>query len=444
MTNKKDLQSASFLADYYAPASGGDTAFSVVAPLIKFGSGSLVEVGTDAESLAMKRVAVFTDPLVRKLEPVAIVLESLKKAGIDVAVYDETEIEPTDRSFKAGIEFAKNGNFDGFISVGGGSVMDTCKAANLYSTYPAELLAYVNAPIGEGRPIPGPLKPHIACPTTFGTASECTGIAIFDLLEMEAKTGIASIRLKPSLGILDPRNLKTLPKQVMAANGFDVFSHAIESITARPYTKRPAPARSNERPLSQGANPYSDVSCLEAIRRIGANLISAVNNPREHHFESLMFASLLAGIGFGNAGCHLPHGMSYAVSGLVKDYRPKGWPADHPMIPHGISVIVSSPAVFRFCADACPERHLAAAESMGADINGASPDDAGCLLADRVIDMMRQTGMPNGLSGVGYTEADLDALTERAFLQKRLNDNAPKPVSREALRGIFRDALSYW
>ena len=444
MAEQKDLQSAMNLADYYAPTRTGDTAFSVVAPLIKLGPGSLREIGTDAKSLEMKRVAVFTDPYVGKLEPVAIVLDSLKKAGVDAAVYDETEIEPTDRSFKAGIAFAKDGNFDGFISVGGGTVMDTCKAANLYTTYPDDFLAYVNAPIGNAKPIPGPLKPHIACPTTFGTASECTGIAIFDLLEMKAKTGIAGIRLKPTLGILDPHNLRTLPKEIMAANGFDVFSHAIESITARPFTRREAPPSSNEWPLSQGANPYSDVSCLEAIRRIGTHLVDAVNDPQDHHFENLMFASMLAGIGFGNAGCHVPHGMSYAIAGLVKDYKPAGWPTDHAMVPHGISVIVNSPAVFRFCADACPERHLAAAEAMGADIKGASLDDAGAILADRVIEMMRQTGMPNGISGVGYTESDLDALADGAFPQKRVIDNAPKAITWDNLRAMFSDALTYW
>jgi len=444
MTDTQDLRSAMNLADYYAPSDGGDTSFSVVAPLVKFGPGSLREIGVDARTLGMNRVAIFTDAKVAELEPLAVVQESLRKSGIDSEVYAETEVEPTDRSFKAGTAFASEGKFDGFISVGGGSVMDTCKAANLYSTYPDDLLTYVNAPIGRAEPIPGPLKPHIACPTTFGTASECTGIAIFDLLEMKAKTGIASIRLKPNLGILDPNNLKTLPKNVMAANGFDVFSHAIESITARPYTQRPAPASSDVRPLSQGANPYSDVSCIEAIRRVGANLVDAVNQPEDRHYESLMFASLLAGIGFGNAGCHIPHGMSYAVAGLVRDYQPDGWPTDHPMVPHGISVIVNAPAVFRFCAASCPERHLAAADAMGADIRGASLEDAGILLADRVIEMMRQTGMPNGLTGVGYTEADLKALTDGAFPQKRVIDNGPRAISWDDLHAIFKDALSYW
>lgn len=433
------------LSSYYAPAPGGDSAFSVEAPKIKFGTGVLRELGEDARALGMTRVAVFTDPLVAELEPLAKARRALEAEGIDYEVYEEVEIEPTDRSFKAGAAFASEGKFDGFISIGGGSVIDTCKAANLFSSYPADFLAYVNAPIGEARPVPGPLKPHIACPTTFGTASECTGIAVFDFLEMESKTGMVSPRLRPSLGLLDPESLATLPPLVVAANGFDVFSHACESLTARPYTRRPAPADAGKRPLSQGANPYSDIACLEAIKLVGANLVQAVKQPDDAAArEPLMFAGMLAGIGFGNAGCHLPHGMSYAVAGLVRNYHAQGWPSNHALVPHGISVIVNAPAAFRFTGPACPERHLQAASAMGADTSDVDAKDGGALLAERVADMMRETDMPNGLDGVGYSEDDLDALTDRSFAQKRLIDNAPCPVSREQLHGLFRDALRYW
>jgi len=433
------------LDPYFEPGDGGDTAFTVEAPKIKFGSGSLSEIGDDAKALGMTRIALYTDPIVAKLAPLETARKSLAAAGLDVAVYGEVEVEPTDRSFKAGTAFAEDGNFDGFVSVGGGSVMDTAKASNLYSTYPDDFLAYVNAPIGEAKPVPGPLKPHIACPTTFGTASECTGIAIFDLLEMEAKTGIAHARLRPNLGILDPTGITTLPRSIIAANGFDVFSHAVESLTARPFSQRPAPEDSNKRPLGQGANPYSDLACAEAIRLIGANLVDAVNEPDNSALlEPLMFAGMLAGIGFGNAGCHLPHGMSYAVAGLVRGYNAPGWPSNHPMVPHGISVIVNAPAVFRFTGPACPERHLKAARAMGADVSGVALEDAGDALADRVIEMMRQTDMPNGLSGVGYEESDLEALTDRAFPQKRLLDNSPMPPDRDQLKELFRDSLRYW
>jgi alcohol dehydrogenase YqhD (iron-dependent ADH family) len=176
------------LSPYFQLTAGGDCVFNVEAVKIKFGFCALHEVGAEARAFGMKRVAIFTDKNVAKLEPVFIATNSVKKAGLDVAVYKEVEVEPTDRSFKAGAEFAKEGKFDGYISVRDGSVMDTCKAANLYSTYPAEFINYVNAPIRKTVPLPGPLKPHIACPTTFGTASECTGIAIFNFPEMKAKT----------------------------------------------------------------------------------------------------------------------------------------------------------------------------------------------------------------------------------------------------------------
>ena len=433
------------LDPYFELSTGGDKAFTVEAPKIKFGAGALSEIGDDAIALGMTHIALFTDPTVVKLPPVEIARLSLAEAGIDVTIYDQIEIEPTDRSFKAAAEFAIDGKFDGFISVGGGSVMDTAKASNLYSTYPDDFLTYVNAPIGLAQPVPGPLKPHIACPTTFGTASECTGIAICDIIDLSAKTGIASTRLRPSLGILDPNSLITMPRPVIAANGFDVFSHAIESLTARPFSQRPAPKSSTFRPLGQGANPYSDLACQESIRLIGENLIAAVNeNDNTATHEPLMFASMLAGIGFGNAGCHLPHAMSYAVAGLTHNYNAPGWPSNNPMVPHGISVIVNAPAVFRFTGSACPERHLKAAEAMGANISEVTLEDAGNILADQVIDMMRMTGIPNGNSDLGYKECDLESLAEKAYLQQRLLVNSPNVPDQKQLKELFRDTLSYW
>ncbi|RMD65260.1 MAG: iron-containing alcohol dehydrogenase, partial [Alphaproteobacteria bacterium] len=246
---------------YFAFTEGGDTAFSVDTASITYGPGVLSEVGDHAAALGIKRAALFTDRTLAGLEHLAGVRRSLEAAGIDVAVYDEVRVEPTDESFLAAARFAQEGNFDGFVSLGGGSVMDTCKAANLYSTYPADLLTYVNPPIGAGQAVPGPLKPHIACPTTCGTGSECTGIAVFDLLSMHAKTGVVSRRLRPTMALIDPECTRTLPKNVVGASAFDVLSHALESYTALAYTRRRAPARPSQRPMSQGANPWSDLGC---------------------------------------------------------------------------------------------------------------------------------------------------------------------------------------
>ncbi len=387
---------------YYAPNDGGDKAFSVEMSAITFGAGVLKEAGDHARALGIERIALMTDKGLSGSEHVAIVVKSLAKAGVDTVIYDEVRVEPTDESFLAAARFAQEGSFDGFISVGGGSVMDTAKAANLYSTYPAEFLAYVNAPIGGGQAVPGSLKPHIACPSTCGTGSECTGIAVFDLLAMKAKTGIVSRRLRPAMALIDPTTTHTLPDRVVAASAFDVLSHALESYTAAPYTRRKAPARPNLRPMSQGANPWSDLGCREALTILGEYIVRAVEDASDHEARGqLMWAATLAGIAFGNAGCHAPHGMSYSVSGMVRDFCPAGYPQDAPIVPHGMSVIVNAPSVFRFTAPACPERHLEGASFLGSDLRGAGPEDAGEVLSGQIIALMKATDIPNGISGVG-------------------------------------------
>jgi alcohol dehydrogenase class IV len=430
---------------YFVPVADGDTVFSIEAPPVSFGHGAIDEVGSVARSLNGRRVALFTDRVVVELELARRAVASLRAAGLDVAVYDEVKVEPTDQSLLAAARFAREGRFDTYVSVGGGSVIDTCKAASLYATYPAELLTYVNKPVGSGAAVPGPLPPHIACPTTAGTGSECTGIAVFDLLSLNAKTGIASRALRPVRALIDPSCTATLPASVVAASGFDVLSHALESYTARPYTSRPRPDGPFARPMSQGANPWSDIGSLEALRLCGKYLVRAVQDASDHEArEQMMFAATLAGIAFGNAGVHVPHGMAYSVAGLVVDFRMPGYPPEEPLVPHGISVIVNAPSAFRALAPACPERHLEAARALGVQARDAGPADAGEVLASKLIEMMRAALIPNGIAGVGYSESNLDALTDGAIVQTRLLDNAPRPVDRIALREVFRGALAYW
>ncbi len=430
---------------HHALVEGSESAFSVDVSAITFGPGVHAEAGDQLRALGCKRVALFTDSTLARLEPVDAVLRSLRAAGLDVAVYGDVHVEPTDVSFRAAADFAREGRFDGYISVGGGSVIDTCKAALLYATYPADLRTYVNAPLGDAKPVPGPLPPHVACPTTCGTGSECTGIAVFDDLKLKAKTGIASRRLRPSLALIDPTATRTLPAMVVAASGFDVLCHALESFTARPYTARARPDKPSGRPMSQGRNPWSDVGSLEALRLGGRYFTRAVRDASDTEArEALAWAATLAGIAFGNAGVHLPHAMSYSVAGLVKDYRCPGYPQHEPLVPHGISVIVNAPSVFRATASTSPELHLEAAAALGADVRGAGPKDAATILADTVTALMRAAGVPNGVGGVGYGEADVDALARGAIVQKRLVDNAPMPVDEAMMRGLFRSALSYW
>jgi len=430
---------------YYALEAGGDAAFTINVSQITFGPGCIAEVGDRARELGLRRVALFTDSRLAALPLVETARHALREADVDHAVYAEVEVEPTDASFQAAARFAREGRFDGFVSVGGGSVIDTCKAANLYATHPADFDAYVNAPIGQGRPVPGPLKPHLACPTTSGTGSETTGVAVFDFVAKKLKTGIASKHMIPTLALVDPDAAATLPGTVLAASGFDALSHALECYTCRPHTLRAKPARASARPLYNGANPWSDLAAREALRLIGKYLVRAVSDASDVEARGqMMYAGTLAGMAFGNGGCHLPHGMSYAVAGLVRDFRAADYPTGHPLVPHGMAVILNAPSVFRFTASAAPERHLEGAECLGADVRGAAPADAGEVVARRIIEMMQATRFPHGLTAVGYGDADLGALAEGAFPQKRLLDNSPRPVSKGELAELFRGAMRYW
>ncbi len=422
--------------------AGCDTAFTVDASRVTFGRGALAEVGDRARALGLRRVALITDAQVHALPWCAEVERSLTAAGVDVVVFDEVAIEPTDASFHAAVQFAQELRPDGYVSLGGGSVIDTAKAANLFAAYPAALRTYVNAPVGDAQPVPGPLRPHIACPTTSGTGSEVTGIAIFDWLSLHAKTGIASPRLRPTEAVVDPRTTSTLPSQVVAASGMDVLAHALESYTARPFALRAAPASPSARPMSQGANPWSDMGCREAIRIAATYLVRAVRDAGDHEArEQVMWAATLAGIAFGNAGVHVPHAMAYAIAGRVRSYAPAGYPTS-PLIPHGMAVGLGAPAVFRRFGMFCADRHLDAAALLGADTRGAALADAGDLLARTVASLADAIRLPRNLTAVGYTAADIPDLVAGTLPQQRLLANAPCELDADALTDLFTDAMT--
>lgn len=423
-----------------------ETAFTMDTSSIKYGAGVTREIGYDMAQFNVKRVMVVTDANIAKLECVQIVMDALKAQGLDVTLFDQVRVEPTDESFKQAIAFAQAGDFDGYVAIGGGSSIDTAKVANLYATHPTDdFLDYVNAPIGNAKPIPDKVKPLIALPTTAGTGSETTGVAIFDLLELHVKTGISHRALRPVMGVIDPLNTATMPSLVAACSGLDVLSHAIESLTAVPYNQRPAPESPSQRPPYQGANPISDIWCAKAIEIVATYMLRAMNDPDDIEARGqMLMASAFAGIGFGNSGVHLPHAMSYPVAGMVREYSPADYKVDYPLAPHGLAVILNAPAVFRWTAPADPERHLYAASLLGVDIQDVSADSAGEVLANALIQIMKDTGMPNGLGAIGFSEADVDQLVEGTLPQQRLTKLSPRTVTATDLGTMFQDAMHYW
>lgn len=422
-----------------------DTAFQMAASNIRYGQGITAEIGMDLQDMGVKRTLVIMDPNLVDLPTGQAVVESLNQNGVAYDLFSEVSVEPTDSSFKRAAEVATEGNYDSFVAVGGGSTMDTAKAANLYSTYPADFFTYVNAPIGGGQPVPGPLKPLIAVPTTAGTGSETTGVAIFDYVEKKAKTGIAHRYMKPTLGIIDPDNTKTMPAAVAAATGMDVLSHALESFTAIPFDSRPKPDRPIQRPAYQGTNPISDIWSLRALEMVRDYLPRAYQDTTDDEARgNMLLASAIAGIGFGNAGVHLPHGMSYPIAGMVKDFYPDGYDVDHPIVPHGISVILNTAAVVRFTSPADPQRHLTAAKALGADITDVPDESAGEVLANQVIHFMQTLNTPSGLRAVGYDESDIPALVEGTLPQHRVTKLSPIEAHAEELTNLFTDSLEIW
>ncbi|XP_013149477.1 PREDICTED: probable hydroxyacid-oxoacid transhydrogenase, mitochondrial isoform X1 [Papilio polytes] len=423
-----------------------DYAFEIKCSTVRYGLGVTKEVGMDLVNLGAKNVCVMTDPNVVSLSPMKAVLDSLVSNGISYSVYDQVRVEPTDTSLKHAIDFAKRGDYDSYVAVGGGSVMDTCKAANLYACNPdADFLDYVNQPVGKGKTTMEPLKPVIAIPTTSGTGSETTGMSIFDYEEIKAKTGIAHSALRPLLALIDPLHTLSVPQTVANYAGFDIFCHALESFTAIPYTERgPAPSNPALRPVYQGSNPISDVwarFCLQCLNKYFER--SVYNSEDIEARSSMHLAATMAGVGIGNAGVHLCHGLAYPIAGNVKDYVPKDYGTE-PMIPHGLAVVLTAPSVFRFTAASDPDKHLEAAAILGADVTGKKQADAGRVLSDTILKYMDVMKVENGLNAIGYSAQDIPQLVKGALPQHRLLKIAPIPQSEDDLSKILEDSLTLY
>ncbi|KAF1807975.1 putative Fe-containing alcohol dehydrogenase [Eremomyces bilateralis CBS 781.70] len=434
------------------PSPLPDYAFELAASSIRFGPGSTAEVGMDVVNMGAERVMLVTDPGVAKLPVMENVRKALAQQGVKWEEYTTCRVEPKEASVKDAIAAAKPYNPDLFIAVGGGSAMDTTKMMNLYTCNPdADLLDFVNAPVGKGLPIRGKLRPLIAIPTTAGTGSETTGTAIFDLTSHQTKTGVAHRAMKPTLGICDPENTRTMPSAVACSSGLDVLCHSLESWTAIPYQqRRPRPTNPIERPAYQGANPISDIFSLQALKSVIKYLPRAVADPDDYEAqEQMLLAATLAGVGFGNAGVHLCHGMSYPISGMNRSYMHNGYDVSTPLIPHGVSVAVTAPAVFRFTGPSNPDRHLAAAECFGVDISNVKQENAGEVLSEALKEFLVKLGdQPRGLKQVGYTRSDIDVLVEGTLPQRRVLMLAPglsgvQEEDKETLTALFEEAMEY-
>jgi hydroxyacid-oxoacid transhydrogenase len=430
---------------FHSPANP-ETVFTYGAPQLKFGPGASDEIGHDLGAFDVRRVLVVTDPGVAATGHPQRILEQIAAAGIEARLFDAVHVEPTDVSLTEAVDFAReSGPWDAFVAVGGGSAIDTAKAVDLLCTNPGELLDYVNAPVGKGRNPDNQLNPLVAVPTTTGTGSESTTVCVLDVLEQHVKSGISHPRLRPTLAVVDPRLTVTQPAGVTAACGMDILCHALESWTARPYTSYERKT-ADERVPYCGANPIGDMWAEKAMSLLAGSFRTAVHHgDDETAREQMALAATFAGMGFGNAGVHIPHANAYPIAGRVKDFRPAGYPDAEPMVPHGMAVSLTAPEAFRFTFEASPERHVRAAELLapGAD-RPEGREGRGDVLPRVLTDLMRDIGIPNGIGAVGYDEGDVDALVEGTLKQQRLLATAPREAGEEELAGILRRSLELW
>jgi hydroxyacid-oxoacid transhydrogenase len=422
--------------------SGNETIFTLEATPLKYGPGAAEEVGWEIKRMGVSRVMLVSDPGVVRAKITGRVRELIEAEGIEVEVWDKARVEPTADSLQEAADFAVEGEFDGFVAVGGGSSIDTAKVSDLISTHRGEIMDYVNPPVGGGKKPPSPLKPLLAVPTTAGTGAEATTVAILDIPDQRVKTGISHQFLRPDRGVVDPRLTMTMPPEVTSSCGLDVVCHAAESYLSKPYDARPKPESPDDRPPYQGANPIADMWSAKALEYGGRYLRRAVEDGQDVEARgAMMLGASLAGVGFGSAGVHIPHACAYPIAGLKHEYRPPGYPEDHPFVPHGWSVIVTAPAAFRFTYEADPERHRLVAELLSGE-NIESADEN--TLPEVVTELMRDVGAPRGVRELGYDEGDIDELVEGAMKQQRLLVGAPREVTEEDLANILRESMENW
>jgi len=411
-----------------------DTIFTIKVAPAKIGIGATLELGFELKRRGAEKILVVTDKVIsEKTDICQRLVDAVKSNGLKVDVWDGVEPEPSRHSMEEGISYAKREKYDAFVGLGGGSSIDTAKVINLYTTYPTDdFFDYIAKPTGKGKEIPGTLKPLIAVPTTSGTGSETTSVAVIDLPEYKLKVGISHEYLLPTLAIIDPLNMITMPPSVTANTGMDALMHAIEAYTCKPYNTRPKPSSPVERPVYTGSNPITDAFAEKAIELIGKYLRKAVYNGHDIKARTGMaIAAYIAGIAFGNAGVHISHAIALAIGGKKK-------------LPHGLCASITAPALLKFLAPIMPEKLTRIAELLGENTRNLSVHEAAYKASEAVKRLMKDIGFPNGLKDLSFSENDIPELADKTLRLKRLLAQSPRTITKNLMEEVLRESLKYW
>ncbi|PSQ03050.1 alcohol dehydrogenase [Halobacteriales archaeon QS_4_69_31] len=399
-----------------------------MADRLKFGPGAVAELPEEIRALGGESVLLVTDEGVRE----AGILDSVVEAfppGLEYDVFDEAESDPPAELFVRAGRYAEEVDPDVIVGLGGGSSIDVGKGASLLSAHGGDVLDYVAPPTGEGQPIPGPTTPYVAVPTTAGTGSESTSVAVVSLPEQKLKVGISDKHLFPDLALVDPSLTVSLPPGPTASSGMDALSHAIEGYTTRRFDAKERPDSPADRPDYGGRNVLSDTLCHEAIDLVADHLRRAVNNGSDLAARrNMSLGATMAALGFANAGLGATHALAYPVAG------------EH-HTPHGLTIALLLPEVMRFNAPSAPERYAEIARLMGTDVSGLDRREAAEKAAVAVEELAADVGIPDGLAAVGVTEDELPRFAEDTMQLQRLLVGNPRRMTAEDAETIFRRAL---
>ena len=417
-----------------------DGVFAINVPSLKFGMESTRDVGYEAKRLGIHDALIVVDPHLESSLVYDTVKKALEKESIDSATTTTVRVEPEDTIVLEAFQAIRGKTIDGFISIGGGSTIDTAKMLNLLYSYPRDLLDYVNKPIGQGIGPSGPLKPHIAVPTTAGTGSESTSVAILDISAIKVKSGISHHYLRPEVAIIDPLNTLSLPPMVTASTGLNVLNHAIESFTAHPYTARAKVKEPANRPVYVGATPIGDIFAIQAVSWVHHFIRRAVAQPYDVEARYyMMLGASIAGIGFGHAGVHIPHAMGYPIAGMVRGWAPQDYEYGYALSPHGISTAIPAAYVFRNLANVDFDRFEQIARVL--NLRGESTRQLADNFFEYYIDLLTTLGIPTTLKELGFTPQDVDNLVAGTLAQQRLLSLAPIQVTEGVLKRLFDQAI---
>jgi len=395
---------------------------------ITFGPGAVTELGAELDSWGVESVLIVTDEGIEDAGIVDAVVRTFSP-GMSYELFTAVEPDPSRELFERAGAVATDVDPDAVIGLGGGSSIDVGKVASVLHAHGGEVLEYVAPPIGEGTPVPGPTTPYVAVPTTAGTGSEATSVAVVSLPERKLKVGISDRQLFPELGLVDPTLMTSLPPSVTAASGLDALSHAIEGYTTRRYDAKARPETPAERPDYGGATPLSDVLCRHAIELVSDNLRRAVNNGDDLDArEGMALGSLTAAIGFANAGLGAAHALAYPVAG------------EH-HTPHGLTVALLLPAVMRFNATSAPERYAEIARLMGKHTEGLDRRTAAEKAAEAVDELVADVGLPDGLGAVGVSADELSTFAEEASQLQRLLVGNPRRMDDSDIEAVYLESL---